>query len=87
MTLETKATLRVFSKTHSLLDLTTIIGKPTGGFSIGGFSIGDSFSRGVKTREYTYWSRCSTLAGEKEALEAHLSDVLDFSEGQREGLL
>jgi len=49
MALDIKATLRVFSKSHTLPELINAIGEPSNGFSIG-----DQFSKG-KSREHRYW--------------------------------
>ena len=82
MALDFKATLRVFSKTHSLSELASVLGKPKIGFSIG-----DEFSKGKNVREHTYWSIDSTNIEERDSFDNHVSEVLNFYDIKKDELL
>jgi len=82
MALDIKATLRVFSKVHPLPDLINTIGEPTSGFSIG-----DKFSKGRKSREHTYWSFDSSNINPKNGFDEHLAEVLSFFELKKNQIL
>lgn len=79
--LEIKATLRVSSKVLTLEEITRSLGEPTSGFSIG-----EKFSYGKRSREFSYW------AWELEAevgvsLESHIAKLLDVVHGLEQGLV
>lgn len=75
MALDIKATLRVFSKKHTLLELNSIIGD-----SSNGFSLGDDFSKGTKRREHTCWSFKSSSVCSSKNFDDHLVEVLNYCE-------
>ncbi len=68
--LEYKVTLRIFSKSCQLDELSTALGNPTKGYSIG-----DLFSRNRKKRELTFWSKESSTS---DNFESHLNEILSF---------
>jgi hypothetical protein len=75
MALDIRATLRIFSKSHTLSELTNLMGEPAKGFSIG-----DKFSKGKKSREHSYWSFDSSNIAPKSSFDDHLAEVLGFYE-------
>jgi hypothetical protein len=70
--LETKATLRVFSTSRTLAELTGILGRPDQGFSKA-----DSSGPGGKTRPRTFWA-WESRSERSATLESHLQEVLSF---------
>ena len=82
MALDIKITLRVFSKTHTLAELTKILGEASAGFSLG-----DTYSRESKNREYTYWSFVSPSIGNCLSLDQHLEQILQFCKCKHNELL
>ncbi len=79
MALEIKATLRVFSEDYSLSELSKLLGKPSKGFSNG-----DKFSSGKKTRDISFWSFETTHVDPRESLDNHLSEIIQYVEGRTE---
>lgn len=73
MALEIKATLRLFSKTHTLSVLTDLLGEPTIGFSIG-----DLYSRGKYNRDNTYWGFESSNIKANQNFDEHIIEILSF---------
>ena len=73
MALEIRVTLRLYSKNHALSELVNILGEPSKGFSIG-----DTFSKGKKTREHTFWSFDSSNISSKKCLDEHIKEILFF---------
>jgi hypothetical protein len=70
--LDYKVTLRISSKDHSLEDLSSLLGKPSRGYSVG-----DLYSRENKNREFTLWCKKSSSS---ESFELQLIEMLNFLE-------
>ncbi|UZJ45954.1 DUF4279 domain-containing protein [Marinimicrobium sp. C6131] len=78
--LELKATLRISSKELTLGELKKVLGDPTSGFSMG-----ETFSRGAKKREFSYWAW--ELDPEiKVSLESHIRKILKILDAKQEQL-
>jgi hypothetical protein len=78
--LSIKATLRVFSKVHTLPAIGELLGEPTKGFSKG-----DEWAPGKRMRETTLWALEST-AGRSESLETHLWQLISFLDEKPQAL-
>lgn len=74
--LDTKVTLRVFSNCIDLLAIKEVLGEPSKGYSKG-----DSFSKGNKTRENSYWSLESSL-NPSAKFESHVAEILNYIESK-----
>lgn len=81
MALDFRATLRVFSKVHTLAELSKLIGEPSGGFSID-----DGFSKGKRKRDHTFWSIDSSHIDPKSEFSVHLKEILNFYDSNKDGL-
>lgn len=82
MALDFRATLRVFSKTYTLPEISKLLGEP-----VSGFSIGDAFSKGKRKRDHTFWSFDSSHIDSKSEFSAHLTEILNFCDSNKDGLL
>lgn len=78
--LSIKVTLRVFSQTYSLAQISRVLGQAGKGFSVG-----DVYGKSNRQRDMTLWSMETTLSGDS-SLELHLNEVISFLEEKSEGL-
>jgi hypothetical protein len=72
MAFQSKVTLRIYSKTYTLKQISTVLCEPTDGCSVG-----DVYGKHNKLREFTYWGLESKISL-KESCDNHIKDILQF---------
>lgn len=78
--LNIKVTLRIFSETYSLSQISSLLGKPAKGFSVG-----EVYGKSNKTRELTLWS-IETSLPQENSLDSHINEIITFLDSRSESI-